>query len=72
MNFSNDTLRGKIMATDGKLFDNEIEAMIYDDKISRKAFYDYLVERRNWIQKLLNVKPNMSMYDRLSFNSKFK
>lgn len=60
------------MTIDGKKFTNKSQAIMHDEEISRKAFYDHLLKNRNWLEKLFNIKPSMEYYDRLTFTAKFQ
>jgi hypothetical protein len=56
----------EFITVDGKSFKTEADAYIHDLEISRKSYYDHLLERRNWLQKLFNIKPDMNYYNKMT------
>ena len=54
------------VARDGRVFDNEILATIHDRDVARESFYQYLMSKRNSIQRFFNIKPNMDFYDEMT------
>jgi len=53
------------VATDGKTFKCKHECEVYDRPLRRKQHYDGMMAKRNWLQRFLNLKPNMDLYDSL-------
>ena len=53
----------------GNEFDNELLAYISDSEYAREDFYNYLMSKRNWFQRLFNLKPNMRFFDEIQFKS---
>ena len=64
------------MASDGTVFKTEFEARYHEmmvcEPIKREKYYQYLMAKRNWFQRLFNIKPDMSFYDEMTFKSRFK
>jgi hypothetical protein len=59
------------VTSDGKKFDNEVLANNHQDTLDRERYYNHLLSRRNWIQRLLNIKPSMKFYDEMAFKARF-
>lgn len=51
---------------DGRRFKDKEEARQHSKVAGRKRHYEFLLERRNWLQKLFNIKPSMSYYDEIA------
>jgi hypothetical protein len=47
----------------GNRFYSEIAAVKSDRKIARDNYYNDIMSKRNWIQRLFNIKPDMSLYE---------
>lgn len=50
--------------TDGKKFKHIELASIHQQMLDREAYYYHLMSRRNWLQRLFNIKPSMKFYDK--------
>jgi hypothetical protein len=55
----------KHCTSDGKVFDNEFEAIIHDKEVCRKEYYNMLLSKRNYFQRLFNMTPSMRYYDNI-------
>jgi len=55
----------KWIASDGKTFYNAKICEAYDKPLRRQMMYDHLMSKRNWFERLFNMKPDMGLYDRL-------
>ncbi len=58
------------LACDGKEFTSALECDLYDKPRRRQMYYDYLLSRRNWFERLFNIKPSMKFYDIQVFKTK--
>lgn len=64
------------MASDGTNFKYEFEARHHEITVcepkKREEYYQSLLSNRNWFERLLNMKPSMKFYDKMTFKSLFK
>ena len=60
----------KYITSDGKSFTDKLEAEIHDDVVSRQMYFEHLMKKRNWFQRLFNIEPDMSFYDSIALKAK--
>jgi len=70
--FKKPDMRVKYIASNGKEFYNEMEAVMYDREISRESYYNHLLKNRNWFMRLFNIKPSMDFYDMMELNCNYR
>lgn len=60
----NDT-RLRYITIGGLIFFKKSEADNHNRMVSKANYYKHLLEKRNWIQRLFNIKPSMKLYDEM-------
>ncbi len=53
--------------SDGRKFDSKEEAEIHDKPLRREAHYQFLLSKRNWLERFFNIQPDMSVWDMYNF-----
>ena len=51
----------------GSMSNTKEEAEIHDKPLRREAHYQFLLSKRNWLERFFNIQPDMSVWDMYNF-----